>query len=56
MTTLRGQEEVVVYEWYTINPVVSKAELAAISLKIRYLVADMEKVRSKVFDGSYFAV
>jgi hypothetical protein len=45
----------VVHEWYTINPVVSIAEFAAISLKLSYLVADMKKVRSKVFDGSYFA-
>ena len=31
-----------VREWYAINLVVSIAELAAVSLKISYLVADMK--------------
>jgi len=35
----------VVHEWFTINPVVSIVELAAMSLKISYLVADMKKIQ-----------
>jgi hypothetical protein len=35
----------VVHEWYTIDPVVSIGELAAVSLKRSCLVIDMKKIQ-----------